>query len=570
MTSRASGDHTPPIGTTKGPGESAGDFTIVTPDREGVVKIGEFIYYWDEVDGAQQRIFGRVASRTHLKLYPDAFMADPATPPREVARIVGFDSADSELYEVNVSIMGHFSETMGFVNPRIAPRPGLPVFLAEPTTLAEILSSKNPGDTGAVHVGSLLTRGDGEVPVSMDADEFANTHLAIIAGTGAGKSYLAGVIVEELLRPNNAAAVLIIDPHQEYDTLDELPNISDFRKSDAEIEYRPEVKIFREGEFVVRRNVMHHDDILYLLGDVSTPQRVIARRALGSLRKKNWIFGDLLDAVESVDVARLSGGRSDQDGQEDYRSSKQALTFKLQDTLGRQGAFDDYKHTDMRELLRPGRCSVLQVGGMDRRSQQIVVATILRRAFEGRQQTKRGETDPQDELYVPFPIFVLIEEAHRFAPPGGGVATSNLLAEILAEGRKFGMGIGLITQRPGKLDQDVLSQCMTQCIMRIVNPVDQNAVASAVESMGRDLLAELPALSKGQAIVSGSAVNTTVLCRVRRRETAHGGASYKSAETWTGYFQPEKVRRRKTDGALFPQSDGSDGVDLARELFGDD
>ena len=227
-------------------------------------------------------------------------------------------------------------------------------------------------------------------------------------------------------------------------------------------------------------------------------------------------------------------------GQEDYRSSKQALTFKLQDTLGRRGAFDDYKHTDMQELLRPGRCSVLQVGGMDRRSQQIVVATILRRAFEGRQQTKRGEIDPRDELHLPFPIFVLIEEAHRFAPPGGGAATSNLLAEILAEGRKFGMGIGLITQRPGKLDQDVLSQCMTQCIMRIVNPVDQNAVASAVESMGRDLLAELPALSKGQAIVSGAAVNTTVLCRVRERKTPHGGASYKSAETWTDYFQARK------------------------------
>ena len=285
----------PPIGTTKGPGESAGDFTIVTPDREGLVKIGEFIYYWDDVDGGRRRIFGRVASRAHLKLYPDAFMADPATPPGEVARILGFESVDSELYEVNVSIMGHFSRTMGFVNPRIAPRPGLPVYLAEPETLAPILSSKNPGETGAVHVGSLLTRDDGEVPVSMDADEFANTHLAIIAGTGAGKSYLAGVIVEELLRPNNAAAVLIIDPHQEYDTLEQIPNIDTFRRSDSEIEYRPEVKIFREGEFVVRRNVMHQDDIMYLLGDVSTPQRVIARRALGSLRnKRNWIFKDLL------------------------------------------------------------------------------------------------------------------------------------------------------------------------------------------------------------------------------------------------------------------------------------
>ncbi|MCY3801899.1 MAG: ATP-binding protein [Chloroflexi bacterium] len=570
MISGVAGDNLP-IGTTKGPGESAGDFTIVTPDREGVVKIGEFIYYWDEVDGGRRRIFGRVASRAHLKLYPDAFMADPATSPGEVARILGFESADSELYEVNVSIMGHFSGTMGFVNPRIAPRPGLPVFLAEPETLAPILSSKNPGETGAVHVGSLLTRGDGEVPVSMDADEFANTHLAIIAGTGAGKSYLAGVIVEELLRPNNAAAVLIIDPHQEYDTLGQIPNIDTFRQSDSQIDYRPEVKIFREGEFVVRRNVMHQDDIMYLLGDIPTPQRVIARRALRSLRnKRNWIFKDLLSAIERVDVARLSGGQSDSDSQEDYRSSKQALTLRLQDTLGRRGAFDDYKHTDMQELLRPGRCSVLQVGGMDRRSQQIVVATILRRAFEGRQQTKRGETDPRDELHLPFPIFVLIEEAHRFAPPGGGAATSNLLAEILAEGRKFGMGIGLITQRPGKLDQDVLSQCMTQCIMRIVNPVDQNAVASAVESMGRDLLAELPALSKGQAIVSGAAVNTTVLCRVRERKTPHGGASYKSAETWTDYFRPEKVRRRKTDEALFPQSDGSAEVDLARELFGDD
>ena len=53
----------PPIGTTKGPGESAGDFTIVTPDREGLVKIGEFIYYWGDVDGGRRRIFGRVASR---------------------------------------------------------------------------------------------------------------------------------------------------------------------------------------------------------------------------------------------------------------------------------------------------------------------------------------------------------------------------------------------------------------------------------------------------------------------------------------------------------------------------
>ena len=193
---------------------------------------------------------------------------------------------------------------------------------------------------------------------------------------------------------------------------------------------------------------------------------------------------------------------------------------------------------------------------------------MLRRAYEGRQATQRGQNTPEDELHLPFPVFVLVEAAHRFAPAGATITTSQILSEILSEGRKFGMGVGLVTQRPGKLDQDVLSQCMTQCIMRIVNPGDQQAVASAVESMGRDLLAELPSLSRGQAIISGSGVNTTVMCRVRQRDTAHGGVSSRSAREWTSYFEPDKVKRRKSEEALFPVDDEAEH-DLASELFPD-
>lgn len=561
-----------PIGTTKGPGASAADFIMVTPDREGTVKVGEFVYYWDEIYGESLRIIGRVAARTPLKVYPDSFMADPAIPPHEVARILGFDSPDSELYEISVTIMGHFSQSMGFVNPRIAPRPGRPVYLAEAELLAEVLSPIKPEQTGAVNIGWLLTRPAGQVPVVMNANEFTSTHLAIIAGTGAGKSYLAGVIIEELLRPNNAAAVLVIDPHGEYQTLEQIANLKDYRRTDSAIDYKAEAKVMRPNEVRVRRNVLDDDDILYLLGDLSTPQQVIAREALASIRRNRpkWVMDDLLHAVDEVDVAHLSRSGPTEEDHEEYRASKLALALKLRNTLGRAGVFDDHRHTSLQELLRPGRCAILQVGEMDRRSQQIVVATILRRAFEGRVETVRGTIDHRDERFLPFPIFVLIEEAHRFAPAGAEVATTNLLKEVLAEGRKFGVGVGLITQRPGKLDQDVLSQCMTQCIMRIVNPVDQNAIASAVESVGRDLLAELPALSKGQAIIAGAAVNTTILCRVRERLTAHGGAGSKSAEEWTGYFKPEAARRRKADSTLFPQSDPTTGRDLARELFGDE
>ena len=556
-----------PIGSTKGPAEGASDYVMVTPDTGGVVKVGEFVYY----EGENGPVLGRVALRTPLKAYPDSFMADPAISPTEIARTLGFDSTVAELYEVTVSVMGHFSPSMGFVNPRISPKPGLPVFLAEAEMLGRVLSPRQPGEVGAVSVGSLLTRPDGEVPIVIDAEAFTSTHLAIIAGTGAGKSYLAAVIVEELLKPNNAAAVLIIDPHDEYQTLADIANLDEYRQVDAGIDYRGKGRVFRPNQIKIRRGALADDDILYLLGDLPTPQQVIARRALRAVRRQKqdkWVLSDLREAIESVDVAVDAQNIGAEDRQDDYRASKNALAFRIENSLGQQSVFDDYEHTSMRDMLRPGQVTVVQVGEMSRRSQQTVVATLLRRAYEGRQATQRGQNGPEDELHLPFPVFALVEEAHRFAPAGATITTSQILSEILSEGRKFGMGVGLVTQRPGKLDQDVLSQCMTQCIMRIVNPVDQQAVASAVESMGRDLLAELPSLSRGQAIISGSGVNTTVMCRVRKRDTEHGGVSSRSAQEWTAYFEPEKVKRRESEAAIFPVADESER-DLASELFPD-
>ena len=122
--------------------------------------------------------------------------------------------------------------------------------------------------------------------------------------------------------------------------------------------------------------------------------------------------------------------------------------------------------------------------------------------------------------------------------------------QVLAEGRKFGVGVGLISQRPGKLGPDILSQCNTQFLLRIVDPVDQARVAESVETIGRDLLRELPALSKGQVIVAGEGVNTPLLCRVRTRHTPHGAETKDAPSIWTGYFKPEEKARREREAAL--------------------
>src|SRR5262249_10121517 len=173
--------------------------------------------------------------------------------------------------------------------------------------------------------------------------------------------------------------------------------------------------------------------------------------------------------------------------------------------------------------------------------QQVIVATLLRRIYNARLETERGKVQAGDEKHLPYPVFVLIEEAHHFAPHGGEAVSTGILKQVLAEGRKFGIGVGLRSHPPGNLAPAFLSQCLMQCSRRSDKEVDQKGDAPAVEGVGRDLLDNLPALSKGQAIIAGGAVNTPVICRVRPRLTPHGGESKDAPAEWQAPYAPDPV-----------------------------
>jgi DNA helicase HerA-like ATPase len=265
---------------------------------------------------------------------------------------------------------------------------------------------------------------------------------------------------------------------------------------------------------------------------------------------------DLKQAIRSV-----SKQKDDEDSEgADDSSTIHALHWRIEQRFENSFTFDDIQHLDLPEIFKPGQCTVLQLNEIDERDQQVIVATLLRRLYQARMNTERGKVHA-GEMYLPYPVFVLIEEAHHFAPGGAEVVSTAILKQVLAEGRKFGIGVGLISQRPGKLDADVLSQCQTQCIMRIVNEIDQKSVASAIEGVGRDLLDNLPALSKGQVIVAGASVNTPVICRVRERYTKHGGESKDAPDIWRKYLSPEVQESRKRSEAPLH---GNKGFNLMR------
>lgn len=538
------------IGRTKGPGQTPHEFTFLSPDHDQNLKVGEFITYHTDVNGQKRVIFSRITARKPLRLYPDVFAADPTVSPDEVAALFGYEEEGHELFEMTASVIGYYDKVLGdFINPRLPPRNGRPIYLATDEELAQVLTKKPAHEEGAAHIGSLLSRESGHVPINLDVEAITSTHLAIIASTGAGKSYLASVMIEEMMKPYNRAAILIVDPHGEYDTLSEMPNHDVFKTHD----YRPEVKIFNRHTVNVRVSSLTFGDLSYLLPNLSDRMEYLLRRAYGDVRRQSqrdkgnpeqWTRAELKDRLQELGDSEAEGG------DKRYAGTANALSWRLASILDHSMIFDDFDHLKLDELFRPGRCSVLQLNEINEKEQQVMVATLLRHLFRARSQTEKGQVAEGDQLYLPYPVFVLIEEAHHFAPAKSDVISPHILKQILAEGRKFGVGVGLISQRPGKLDADVLSQCNTQFLLRIVNPVDQKRVAESVETVGRNLLRELPALTKGQVIVAGAAVNTPLLCQVRRRHTSHGGETKSAPKIWASYFKPEEQARREREMAL--------------------
>ncbi len=604
------------VGIAKGPGDTPNEYTFVTPDTERRVKTSEFVYYEADVDGTQRQILGRVIRRIPLRLYPDSFLAHPEVDPAQMAAMVGYyqksvptgeawDDANeesAELFEIHVSIMGyHDAQLSAFVNPRIPPRIGWKIYLAPDNALAEVLNrvafdwDNAEAQSGGAFVGSLLSRPafnpradqpDG-VPVVLDVRSITATHMAIIAGTGAGKSYLASVLIEEMMKPINRASILVIDPHGEYDTLEEIRNAGEFASSDG---YKAAVKTVPQDQVKIRVSDLTFNDMRFLLGaqfGLSGPMEYVLRVAMDRVEgerkdKTAWTTNDLYAALaymqggeeepqaEDIRHSRASGNPSsdaadlgwlDDAGKTEtqtssakpdfqMRGSARALDWRLKSLFAESPNFDNIESINLHDVFRPGLCSVLQLNEIDRRQQQVIVAVLLRMVWKARMNAAKGIGSPLDRL--DYPVFILLEEAHHFAPANEDVVTTNILKTILAEGRKFGVGVGLISQRPGKLDSDVLSQCMTQFLLRIVNEYDQSSVAASVESASHDLLAELPALSKGQAIVAGAAVNTPLSIRVRQRITRHGGVEPDAPSEWAQYFSAEARRRREVDNSGLP------------------
>jgi len=122
-------------------------------------------------------------------------------------------------------------------------------------------------------------------------------------------------------------------------------------------------------------------------------------------------------------------------------------------------------------------------------------------------------------------MMLVVEEAHNYCPQQGVAASSRIFRTIAAEGRKFGLGLTIISQRAAKIDKNVLSQCNAQMILKVTNPNDLKAITASVEGLTAGMADEIQRLPIGVALVVGGSIQMPLFVEVRPRESRHGGES---------------------------------------------
>lgn len=178
--------------------------------------------------------------------------------------------------------------------------------------------------------------------------------------------------------------------------------------------------------------------------------------------------------------------------------------------------------------------TVLDVSGIPPEVVGTVVGTMLRIVYDALFWAMDLGVGGREQ-----PLLVVIDEAHRFLPENGDGPTNRVVSRIAKEGRKYGVGLMVVTQRPSDVDSAVLSQCGTMIALRVTNQRDRGAVAAMIPDDLGDLSELLPALRTGEALVLGDALQVPSRIRVNKAVRKPVGEDPPLPAAWLSNERPD-------------------------------
>jgi DNA helicase HerA-like ATPase len=384
----------------------------------------------------------------------------------------------------------------------VYPLPGSAVYPATDADMRQIYASTG---RASIEVGNVYPTTD--IRAGLYVDALLGKHFALLGSTGTGKSTSAALILHRICEASPEGHIVMIDPHGEYgaafkDTgviLDVgnlqmpywlmnfeehcevfLTSRGDERQEDAEILGKCLLEARMKNRLAQQMGKITVDaPIPYLLSDLSN----IINNEMGKLDKGRTTAG-YLRIKNKIDEIR-----------NDPRYQFMFSGMLVGDTLA------DFIAKLFRLPSNGKPISIIDVSGVPSDITSTVVAVLSRLVFDFAIWS-RGE-DPR-------PILLVCEEAHRYVPNernADGSSVGRILSRIAKEGRKYGISLGLITQRPSDLAEGVLSQCGTILAMRLNNDRDQAFVRAAMPEGSRGFLDVIPALRNRECVICGEGVS---------------------------------------------------------------
>jgi len=366
-------------------------------------------------------------------------------------------------------------------------------------------------DSPHIEIGTVYPTDD--IRGALYVDQMLSKHFAVLGSTGTGKSTSVSLILHRISELSPEGHIVMIDPHGEYSAAfkdcGELFNVDNLqlpfwlmnfeehcevlltthgseRQRDADILAKCLLAARTKGKNLDQYGKLTVDSpIPYLLTDLSA----ILVNEMGKLDR----------AGDTLPYQRLKTKL------EELRNDPR-YTFMFSGML-----VSDSMGSFVSKLFRlPAHgkpISIVDVSGVPSEITSVVVSVLARMVFD---YAIWSRTEPQR------PMLLVCEEAHRYVPKsetGDGQAVRKILERIAKEGRKYGVSLGLITQRPSDLAEGVLSQCGTIISMRLNNDRDQACVRAAMPEGARGFLDAIPALRNRECIACGEGVAIPIRVR---------------------------------------------------------
>jgi uncharacterized protein len=381
-------------------------------------------------------------------------------------------------------------------------------------------------DPDAITVGHLHQ--DSAIGAYISANDMLNKHFAVLGATGVGKSSGVSLILHELLRARPDLRIFMLDAHNEYGhCFGERAQVLSPRNLKLPFwmfNFEEIVDVFFGGRPALQEEVDILAEVIPLAKTAYAQYRGAGDRP--TVKRGDKSGGSMVDNPVPYRMADLIAQLDARMGKLENRASRMVyhrLITRIETVCNDQRyafMFDnanvggDTMAEVFSEIFRlPPRgvpMTVMQLAGFPSEVVDAVVSVLCRLAFDFALWSDGAA-----------PLLVVCEEAHRYVAAdrnSGFGPTRRSISRIAKEGRKYGVFLGVVTQRPAELDPTILSQCSTLFALRMTNDRDQAILRSAVSDAAANLLDFLPSLGTGECLAFGEGVALPMRLKFRQLE----------------------------------------------------